>query len=149
MKSKIALKILSLLGFSTAVASCVSAMYGTPNADYQVIIRTIVPQGERAKPVEGIKVSVESLQSGHNISASGLTDQNGEYVLRYNDFPIKDIEVAISIEDIDGEENLGHFAPDSITRKYSKYLGNSDGWYAGEASIRHVFILKEKESDNE
>ncbi len=149
MKSKLALKLLSLLGFSSAMASCLTVMYGTPNADYQVIVRTIVPQGERAKPVEGIKVSVESLKSGHNISASGLTDQNGEYVLRYNEFPIKDIEVAISIEDIDGEENLGEFASDSITRSYTTYTGSTDAWYSGEATIRHVFILKEKESNNE
>ncbi|MBQ1214004.1 MAG: hypothetical protein IIX00_05320, partial [Tidjanibacter sp.] len=59
MKSKIALKILSLLGFSAVATSCENmfqAMYGTPRAGY--VFNVDVKDAHTNAPINGMRVSI-------------------------------------------------------------------------------------------
>ena len=159
MKSKIALKILSLLGFSTAVASCeivnewggggAVCMYGTPSADY--VFNVDVKDVENNAPIEGIRVSViqryitNSVPTQIDTLTHSLTDNEGKVTLSLNTWPESSFEIAA--DDIDGAENGGEFSTASTTitidNKDYKNPGES-GWYRGTATKNATIKLSKK-----
>ena len=160
MKSKLALKILSLLGFSTAVASCeivnewggggAVCMYGTPSADY--VFNVDVKDVENNAPIEGIRVSViqryltNSVPTQIDTLTHSLTDNEGKVTLSLNTWPESSFEIAA--DDIDGAENGGEFSTASTTitidSKDYKNPGES-GWYRGTATKNATIKLSKKE----
>ena len=160
MKSKIALKILSLLGFSTAVASCeiviewggggAVCMYGTPSADY--VFNVDVKDVENNAPIEGIRVSViqryltNSVPTQIDTLTHSLTDNEGKVTLSLNTWPESSFEIAA--DDIDGAENGGEFSTASTTiaidNKDYKNPGEH-GWYRGTATKNATIKLSKKE----
>ncbi len=159
MKSKLALKLLSLLGFSTAVASCeivnewggggAVCMYGTPSADY--VFNVDVKDVENNAPIEGIRVSAISRNNYVSPARvdtliSGQTLADGKVKLSFGDFPKNEFEVVA--DDIDGAENGGEFSTASTTitidNKDYKNPGES-GWYRGTATKNATIKLSKKE----
>ena len=158
MKSKLALKILSLLGFSTAVASCemvnewggggAVCMYGTPSADY--VFNVNIKDVETDAPIKSIQVSV--IQRYNHASppridtlVSGRTHVDGKVKLSFGDFPSNEFEVVA--DDVDEWKN-GEYMPAStivsIDSKDYKNPGES-GWYLGTATKNATIKLSKKE----
>ena len=154
MKSKILLKLLSLLGFSTVAASCEfigAAEYGCPSADY--VFNVDVKDAETNAPIEGMRVSAIVRHTGeyYNPTTGGydtervdtlaweLTNEQGKVTLSMTDFPVSLHEIAA--DDIDGAENGGHYSTVSteVTTERDDYKNPGD-WYSGKAT--HNVTLK-------
>ena len=160
MKSKLALKLLSLLGFSSAVASCEMineiggggemCMYGCPSADY--VFNVDVKDVENNAPIEGIRVSViqryitNSVPTRIDTLTHSLTDNEGKVTLSLNTWPESSFEIAA--DDVDGEENGGKFAAASTTVDIESgdYKNPGEhGWYRGTATKNTTIKLSKKD----
>ena len=131
MKSKLTLKLLSLLGFSSAVASCgMEPMYGCPPpppmygcpapafVDYTYEVE--VKDADTNAPIEGMRVCAILRETGiHNSAtgqyeswadtlATGTTNKQGKVTLVAQDHVAATHE--ITADDIDGAKNGGHYA---------------------------------------
>lgn len=167
MKSKLALKILSLLGFSTAVASCemvneiggggAVCMYGTPSASYVFNVDT--KDADTNTPIEGMRVSVVreiSLYNNetgkHDIEALDtlayeLTNDKGKATLFLDrDWPTS--SHLLIADDIDGAENGGLYSTVStevLTQADDYKNPGSSGWFEGTATHNVTIKLSKTE----
>jgi putative lipoprotein (rSAM/lipoprotein system) len=112
LSSKLIAKLFTLLGISL----CCTACYGVPQTDYRLSIGGSVVAGETGEPIENISVSSEIFSDDkadifHKITTQ--TNKHGGYAL-YEGMPFP-MTLAITAEDIDGEENGGEFATQTIT----------------------------------
>ncbi len=146
-----------LLGIVGAVASCDiipigSAMYGCPNADYDIKGKVV---DENGKGIENIKIEIGHVQtSNQNVIydyeyipffTDLKTDAEGNYHYIGNDFPNN--QLRIKAEDIDGEEHGGQFASDSVALKVEFKGGKGSVWYSGKAEATAPDIKLKKVSE--
>lgn len=141
----IAGSILSLLGFS----SCENILepvveYGTPHATFKVIGE--VKAADSSKPIEGIvvKVSRDDSYRYHWFEHKFLSDKDGKVNGEFNEWP-SDENLMLTFEDIDGEENGGLFAPDTLRAKDLRieFTENKNShWNKGDYTISFDAKLK-------
>ncbi len=102
--------------------------YGVPSADF--IVRGKVVDARSQKPIKDIRI----IRKARYTSAGDTvkTNANGEYELRFTEFP--GIDHKIFAEDLDGLNNGGIYAPDSLVVNSSqmKKIKKGDGkWFEG------------------
>lgn len=155
MKSKLALKLLSLLGFSSIATACDDdfnhftpqpPMYGTPSANY--VLNVEVRNVENNYPINGIRVSVIRRYddaSQPDTLYRKKTDEDGLAKLQFRNFPTNTHEIVA--EDVDGSENGGTFSSASteIVFTASDYEGEKDFWFQGTATKDVTIKLSKKE----
>ena len=129
--------ILSLLGFTACDKEenieMRPAEYGMPHATFKVMGN--VKAAESSKPIEGIvvKFSRESEKDRSWETAEFKSDKNGMVDGSTQAWPSEE-GIMLTFEDIDGEENGGLFAPDTLRAKdlQIKFVENPEkGWNKG------------------
>lgn len=146
----LAATLLSLLGFSSCSNDAAEdgnfeLLYGTPTATFQVKGKVT---NESGQPVKGILVVTQ-----HGIKDSTYTDENGQFVsgelaTTSVDYMLKKGKLEVTFEDVDGNENGGTFANDTVTSKDItdvKQTKKGDGsWYLGAYELTANKQLKKK-----
>ena len=76
------------------------------------------------------------------------TDSKGEFNYSFNGFFRSD-NIPLLLTDIDGEQNGGSYAPDSVSVSFKDVdvTGGDGGWYLGEATKEITIVLKEKKEE--
>lgn len=127
--------------------------YGSPTADYKFKGDVTT---ESATPVKGIKVVVIKKYDSvaHRIDST-LTNEQGKYLICKKrtgiwdlDYEIRYGNLYVTFEDIDGNENSGAFATDTLKNsnlKVAKTKNGDDNWYNGEFEIEGNINLKKNE----
>lgn len=140
--------ILSLLGFTACDKEenieMRPAEYGMPHATFKVMGN--VKAAESSKPIEGIvvKFSRESEKDRSWETAEFKSDKNGKVDGSTQAWPSEE-GIILTFEDIDGEENGGLFAPDTLRAKDLKITFVEDknpSWYKGVYTISFEARLK-------
>lgn len=115
---KIIATLLALIGCEAAFTSCeygpLMVEYGSPHANFQIKGTITAPDG---KPVKGIRINglypssqPDSIGVHYSdYSPQTFSDDNGQYVLR-----VEGGDMLLSVTDVDGPENGGSFATDTI-----------------------------------
>lgn len=150
----LAATLLTLLGFS----SCGNhededypVLYGTPTSTFQVKGNVT---DEAGNPIQGIQAKVELKYSGMaNGNKPTFTDSKGNYVLEKGEMtgsPTSEKEgiVKVIFEDVDGEENGGTFANDTVMGKnltINKVEKGDGAWNLGSFEITANAKLKKKQ----
>ena len=137
--------ILSLLGFNSCEEIFLGPVeYGEPYATFKII--GDVKSQETGDPIEGIVVKFRQNPDGSVYSdrqPGFKTDKDGKVNKSFSDWPSDNIELAF--EDVDGEENGGTFAPDTLRKKDLKIdfvEAKESRWYEGEYTITFEAKLK-------
>jgi len=149
----LAATLLSLLGFSSCSelgGGGGEELYGTPTSTFQVKGNVT---DEAGNPIKGIKAKVEVKYGGGAKDTPAYTDSKGNYVLEKRDMigtPSEKEEdrVKVIFEDVDGEDNGGTFANDTIKGKdlTIKQTSKGDGdWNIGTFEITANAKLKKKQ----
>lgn len=102
--------------------------YGTPSADF--VFKGKVVDKSSQKPITDIRIIHKTGYAPANDTVK--TNANGEFELKFNDFPGGNHW--IYAEDLDGTENGGLYGSDSLTVNSSqmKRIKKGDGsWYQG------------------
>ena len=140
--------ILSLLGFTgcRSILDIIEprAEYGMPHATFKVMGN--VKAAESSKPIEGIvvKFSRESEKDRSWETAEFKSDKNGKVDGSTQAWPSEE-GIMLTFEDIDGEENGGLFAPDTLRAKDLKITFVEDKeshWHQGVYNISFEAKLK-------
>jgi len=133
--------IIAILGFSTACRK-MTEEYGVPTASFELkgkVTDTL------DNPIENIRVNIRP--NDYHMEEI-YTDMEGNYFFSAGGMPFSDITV--KVEDIDGEENGGEFATQTISFpiKSSDYVKEEerkdDNWYSGTARKEINFKLEKK-----
>lgn len=158
MKNKLIYKILALLGFATAATGCEigKVMYGSPipeppmyGCPYAEYVANIDVTNKENTPIAGIRVGQivtykTKDQTFTDTLIMGATNYNGRFTLQGGDTSLPTLELII--EDVDGEENGGEFAPADATIVFNRedFVGGGDGnWNLGKY-VKNVKIELEK-----
>ena len=143
--------ILSLLGFTSCDKENFGenyrerrAEYGMPHATFKVIGE--VKAADNGKPIDGIVVKFSREGDGGRIweTAEFKSDENGKVDGSTQAWP-SDKDIMLTFEDIDGEENGGQFAPDTLRAKdlQIKFVENPEkGWNKGVYTVSFEARLK-------
>lgn len=128
--------LVSVFGLS----SCIGAVeYGSPYAEYELKGRVT---DEDSNPIPGIKVSLEHPSS---IYEADTTDVSGEFEFNKERIFPPDDRMKVFFQDIDGPENGGEFALDSLELDVYQ-IEEGSRWYKGAFKSDDVEIrLKKKE----
>ena len=160
---KICRALLAAMGFA-AVTGCpkmygcpeydLPGMYGSPHCD--VTVRGVVTD-ENASPVEGIQVKVVEIikkQPGVELNKyeheyfRTQTDNAGAFELGGTVTAFENPDVYVITEDIDGEENGGTFAPETLKVDLVRVKEGDGLWdfgkYENEAPVEIKLKLEEK-----
>lgn len=135
--------LLALLGFPSCSGGGYE-MYGTPYAEF-TIKGKVVDKTDRPIP----KIQIRSPYGYAPEYADTLyTDNKGEFVYTTNALREKDA-IPLLFADIDGKDNGGDFAPDSLSVpfKSTDFKGSDGEWNLGKATKEVKVVLKEKEKD--
>lgn len=142
--------MLVLLGFSSCKDNGdYPDEYGTPRVDFQV--KGTVVSGDNT-PLKGIQVIVNDQYAF--LDAKGLLKSDTIYTDANGTFTSKTIS-AVGIDgkayfkDIDGNENGGSFASDSIAlndMQKQKIKDGDDDWYRGSYTLSSKAVLKKSSS---
>ena len=145
--------VLTLLGFSSCDVvnnnNNVVCEYGCPNVEYQV--KGTVTDAASGKPVEGIQAQmaiVERTDEGVNVYGmdSLMTAKDGTFAFpQMNDMSIDGLRTSLILEDVDGVENGGVYASDTIELKSlpKDQVKEGDGkWFAGGFELKAERTLK-------
>lgn len=102
--------------------------YGVPSADF--IVKGKVTDKLSRKPINNIAIIRKTDTSPYG-NDTVRTNADGEFELKFNDFP--GIDHWVFAEDLDGMENGGWFAKDSLTVNSSqmKQIKKRNGWNVG------------------
>lgn len=137
--------LLGLLGFDSCIGGGdVPCEYGTPQVEF--LVKGSVTDAE-GHPLKGIKVT---LRESYGVQLYGMdsvyTDRDGKFVTN----TLKSISLdnkKIIFEDMDGPENGGEFANDSVDLDHLQKIQTKkgEGWYEGkyEISAERKLIRKE------
>ena len=145
-----------ILGFSSCDKVIDSpAEYGSPNMEYQ--LKGTVTDEESGKPIRGIQarrvwIGVEEGRAVVHPVDSVTTDDAGVFVFPLEHAPAymgSDYgeNMALVTEDVDGEDNGGHYESDTVmvNKLEMKKVGEGDGkWYKGRYEIRADRKLRKK-----
>ncbi len=102
--------------------------YGTPSADF--VVKGKVTDKSSQKPITDIRIIHKTGYAPANDTVK--TDANGKFELKFKEFP--GTNHWIYAEDLDGTENGGLYAPDSliVNSAQMKRIKKGDGnWYEG------------------
>ena len=136
--------VLGALGFTAC--GWQADMYGVPVPDYGVPTATFRVRGvvtdEENNPMEGIRVAVSDREGWD--SDTVYTSADGEFETR--DMSVGSVEsVRAVLTDVDGEENGGTFAPDTVKfeeMKVDTIREGSGRWDEGEYDLSFERKLK-------
>lgn len=127
-----------LLSFVTFLTGCdwpfspePVAEYGVPSADY--VIKGKVTSSATEKPIKNIRVVIPGIKYPFLGLDTTYTDANGEYEVKYGDFPILSEQYKVVFSDIDGANNDGQFRSDTLKVSFSAsdQVKKGSGWYSG------------------
>lgn len=130
--------VLALLGVSAAGCDLIGVgrvEYGCPYADFEV--KGKVTDALRDLPLQGIRVSATD-EFGQNKYAAVTTDSEGRFELLWSDFP--DETVTLLVEDVDGPDNGGTFAPQTFSVQLEQTEAGDGDWYEGRYSATDVTV---------
>ena len=145
MKRKLYLLLLSALGFSAAACDRENepeqvCMYGTPRIDFRIQGKVTDTAG---RPIAGIEVRNEDRNYGSDNTV--LTDEKGLYDISGSAFSTV---FDLSFRDLDGPENGGDFATETLSLKLTaqeQKAPGEGGWFRGTyARTGADVILTEK-----
>ena len=143
--------ILSLLGFTSCDKEDFGdnyrearAEYGMPHATFKVIGE--VKAADSSKPIEGIVVRFSREDDNNRTweTAEFKSDKDGKVDGSTQAWPSEE-GIMLTFEDIDGDENGGQFAPDTLRAKdlQIKFVENPEkGWNKGVYYITFEKKLK-------
>lgn len=142
--------ILSLLGFTSCDKEELNEYfegrveYGMPHATFKVI--GDVKAVESGKPIEGIVVKFGREADGDRTweTAEFKSDKNGKVDGSTQAWPSEE-GIMLTFEDIDGDENGGLFAPDTLRAKDLKitFVEDKDShWHKGVYTVSFEAKLK-------
>ena len=143
--------ILSLLGFTSCDKEDFGenyrerrVEYGMPHATFKVI--GDVKAADNGKPIDGIVVKFSREGDGSRTweTAEFKSDKDGKVDGAAQAWP-SDKDIMLTFEDIDGEENGGLFAPDTLRAKdlQIKFVENPEkGWNKGVYTVSFEARLK-------
>ncbi|MGI6047801.1 MAG: radical SAM-associated putative lipoprotein [Petrimonas sp.] len=103
--------------------------YGVPSADF--IVKGKVTDKSSQKPINNIAV-IRKARTSPYANDTVKTDFNGEFEMRFTEFP--GLDHWIFAEDLDGTENGGLYAPDSLkvnSSQMKKIKKGSGSWFEG------------------
>ena len=137
--------LLVLLGFEACTENGAEE-YGTPTVDFHVVGQVTDAEGH---PIEGIRVTTRGYQNFNDgtTEQAAYTDKEGRYTTKEVRSVWIDPKMKVVFEDVDGEENGGLFASDSVSAgsmakvKVRKGDGN---WYEGEYELTANAKLKKE-----
>jgi putative lipoprotein (rSAM/lipoprotein system) len=144
--------ILSLLGFNGCEENIFigPVEYGMPHGTF--VVKGTVEAEDTGAPVEGIKVKFRQHVDGRE-DENGKpyyeeiefsSDKDGKAETSFTQWPdVNDIE--FTFEDVDGEENGGYFAPDTLRGKDIKVTLEEDKkstWNKGTYNLSFAARLK-------
>lgn len=140
--------ILSLLGF-TSCAGLGPVEYGMPHANFKVM--GDVKAAENGKPIEGIVVKFSRESENDRIweTAEFKSDKDGKVDGSTQAWPSEE-GIILTFEDVDGEENGGLYAPDTLRAKDLQINFVEDKkstWHKGDYDI--TFHSKLKKADKQ
>lgn len=152
LKRLIKLTILSWFGFASCGENAVLeeahvpyTAYGSPYGLFRVDIKVT---DEANKPIKGIKVTPVIIHDPrYDIRRSVLDPISSDYSGKANkvyNYSWVSNNVRILFEDIDGDQNGGSFAKDSILVK-TVQTKEPNGWFAGDYSVSAVKRLKKEQ----
>ena len=128
--TKIIAWFLSILGFTAACDIIEPKVeYGTPSADF--IVKGKVTDKSSQKPITNIAVIRKARTSPYG-NDTVKTNTDGDFELKFNEFP--GVDHWIYAEDLDGTDNGGLYAKDSLTVNTSQMKNAKKGtgsWYQG------------------
>ena len=135
--------LLALLGFSSC-DQVSTDMYGTPHSKFTIKGKVT---NESNSPIPQIQIRSPY---GEDIPHADTlyTDSKGEFNYSFNGFFRSD-NIPLLLTDIDGEQNGGSYAPDSVSVSFKDVdvTGGDGGWYLGEATKEITIVLKEKKEE--
>ena len=137
--------LLSVLGF-TSCSKDTMGEYGSPNADYRIEGNVT---DENGNPITGILVSADYYEERQNgkywYNLASKKTNYGKYSLNFNTFP-EFRWLKLVVQDVDGEDNGGEFANDTIDIDYKSAVQTKEGerWYSGAYRIIQDIKLKKK-----
>ncbi|MBR6306312.1 MAG: radical SAM-associated putative lipoprotein [Bacteroidales bacterium] len=146
--------VLSLLGFTGCdplnVIINSRVEYGMPHATFKVT--GTVKAEDTGNPVQGIKVKFRQHVDGSEdengnpfyTEVEFSSDEDGKVEGSFVEWP-DDKNIEFTFEDIDGEENGGYFAPDTLRGKDIKIEfeeAKKSTWYKGTYNISFEEKLK-------
>lgn len=148
--SKFIIRVLSLLGFATAMNACGwgTDMYGSPTADFAISGRVT---SESGAALNGIRVVVGPEQYDAELSYYYDRQCDTVYTDRFGVYHIFIAECGslgvynLRADDIDGPKNNGEYQSDStkIEVRRGDFKGGKD-WYGGKATKTADFKLTHK-----
>lgn len=108
------------------------AEYGVPSAEF--IIKGKVTSSATEKPIKNIRVVIPGIKYPLQGLDTTYTDANGEYEVKYGDFPIFSEQYKVIFSDTDGTNNDGQFKSDTLKVSFSaedQIKKGSGSWYSG------------------
>ena len=139
--------ILSLLGF-TSCAGLGPVEYGSPHANFKVM--GDVKAADNGKPIEGIEVKIHrNSKDVSDYCPQFKTDKEGKVNETFALWPEAE-DIMLTFEDVDGEENGGLYAPDTLRAKDLQINFVEDKkstWHKGDYDI--TFHSKLKKADKQ
>lgn len=123
------------------------AEYGVPTADF--IIKGKVTDAKSEKPLKNIQIVVPVREYSSYGLDTTYTDSNGEYEIKFQEFPTLDQPFKVVASDIDGENNNGLFKSDTIKTQFllsDKIQKGTGSWFVGiYQKTNQNFSLKKDE----
>ena len=154
--------ILSILGFGACTSDQDSnskmeekyrqnlCEYGTETATY--VVKGTVKSEETGEAIPGIKTTYRQYMYtdkdgiDHYFTRDTVTDDNGNAVIRYGEDPfLEEDYIEVILEDVDGPDNGGFFAADTLRKDRLTINQTKEGdgnWYVGEFTIGFDAALK-------
>lgn len=113
------------------------AMYGTPNADYDINIKITDEDGHA---IPGIEVTPEPDVNTQHV----YSDKDGVVKTSFNGMYLE-----LELRDVDGEENGGEFESVRVTQKELdlKKKEKGDGWYNGKFDVTGTVSMSRKKTE--
>lgn len=131
---KIIAAILSFIGIMLGNSSCINDKtapeYGIPNADF--IVKGKVTDAANTAPINKIRIVVP--KSYYPLKGDTVyTNANGEYEVKFNDFPNPNTTFKVIASDMDKEANGGWYVSDTLKIQFTDKdkIKNGEHWYAG------------------
>lgn len=145
--------ILSFLGFTSCeiigpdMYGPAPAEYGMPHATFKLMGN--VTAEDSGNPIEAIKVKFRQRLNDDDEYAREIetaSDKDGKVNTSFTEWTDAEI-IELTFEDVDGEENGGFFAPDTLRKKDLKIEFVEDkesNWHQGTYTISFDAKLKKK-----
>lgn len=123
------------------------AEYGMPHATFKLIGK--VSAEDSGNPIEGIKVKFRQKLSDNDDNVNEFetaSGKDGKVNTSFTEWPDAE-NIELTFEDVDGEENGGSFAPDTLRQKdlnIEFVKDNNSSWHRGKYTISFDAKLKKK-----